>query len=935
MSDIKIASILLVAILICISIGSSAQKLTITDEKFNEHKAAGDKLYQNDEYYEATIEYLKASKLKPNDPHVAYLLGESYRKFFDYDNAELWYKKVHAIPNNPYPYANFYCGLMEKLNGKYLDAEASLSQFMKSFQPKTPEDKLKMSEAEFEYKGCVFAIEQLKKPIKAIGFEPLPVPVNSKFIDYAPMIFFHDSSIVITSSRKDAKGSELNLATGEARSDNFRFEKIGARWDKMHNNDGFDIVNTTKDDGAGELTRDQNKYYYTICDGECAIFVSKKVNGKFSKPEKLNNNINARGYWNAQPTLSPTADTMFFVSKRSGGKGLNDIWMSINKDKSGVKEDWGAAINLVSINTPFNEVSPFWDDHTNTIYFASDGHAGFGGLDIYAAVGSKRDSIVNLGLPYNSNRDDFYYNLGKEKGYLSSNRKGGLGHHDVYWFNIHPKESIIGEANKEQFADAESITSTGKIMFNDTQTPANGISVYLKDDQGNVLKEAITDASGEFKFSDLPADKSYKVVISENDPRLLTKVDYQVAKRATPATPTPSVATGTAPIQQSPTTSVPNTPKAAPKATPTPTPTPKSETEAATTPKLAANKAPAAEVASPKAEFQNPASVSNQVVADPEVEAAPAAKPTTAKKAPTKKEKPRVSEEYENTEPTAVAPKKNYSVQGFSVKPSSKKPSKFNFENIYFDFNSNELTNAGRKAMDDLVSFYGSNKEIQIEIKAYSDGYGDPTYNKQLAEQRGRACFDYLAARGVDQTNILLIPVGADNFVGGNFSYIGRQLNRRVEFNIVGGKGSYQTSYMTYVVEPKLTIFSISKMFGMTQRELKEVNGIDTDDLKAYSTIRVKRGNETSTIAPITLQHLKEGVQEFKFQNMQFVPAGKSSGFEASQAFISSDNMYVVQPSETLFSIAKRNGMSVEELMQINELTDNNIRVGQKLKIRN
>ncbi|TAG52560.1 MAG: hypothetical protein EAZ27_12125, partial [Cytophagales bacterium] len=517
----------------------SQAKMSLTDTKFKEHKEAGDKYFNDDEFYLAAMEYHKAEKLKPTDHYVLWRLAESYRKYQDYDDAEVWYAKLCATPDNSYPLALFQLGLMQKTNSKYIDAENTLSSFIKNFKPITEEDKLELKEAEFEYKGCVYALDLLRKPVKQNNFKLLPAPLNSKSVDYAPMIFFHDSSIVITSQRSDAKGSEMNLATGEARSDNFRFEKTGNKWLRHHNDDNFDIVNTPKDDGAGELTHDHSKYYYTICDPECDIFVSKKVAGKFTKPLKLNKNINIPNYWNAQPTVSPTADTMFFVSKRPNGKAIqpnkqydHDIWMSINKDKTGATEDWGTAVNLTNINTPYIEIAPFWDDHTNTIYFASNGHVGFGGWDIYQAKGKNRDSIVNLGMPFNSARDDFYFTLGKEKGYLVSNRVGGIGKDDIYSFDINVKESTIGDIPKDSFANAESVSSVGRIILNDSQQPVADLPVFLKDENGNTVREGRTNNNGEFKFENLPPDKNYKITMNENDPRLKTNVNYEVQKKA-------------------------------------------------------------------------------------------------------------------------------------------------------------------------------------------------------------------------------------------------------------------------------------------------------------------------------------------------------------------------------------------------------------------
>jgi outer membrane protein OmpA-like peptidoglycan-associated protein/LysM repeat protein/5-hydroxyisourate hydrolase-like protein (transthyretin family) len=1120
----KITTAFAVSLLLVVHI-STAQKLSITDEKFKEHKEAGDKYFEDEEFYLAAQEYHKAEKLKPTDHYTLWKLAESYRLYQDYDDAELWYEKLGAHPDHNYPLAPFWLGLMEKTQGKYIEAEVTLSSFVKTFQVKTEEDKIKLKEAEFEYKGCVFALEQLKKPVRDHKVTLLPSPVNSKATDYAPMIFFHDTSIVITSARADAKGTEMNMATGEARSDNFRFEKNGEKWVRHHNDDNFDIVNTPKDDGAGELTHDHSKYYYTICDPECGIFVSKKVNGKFTKPVKLNKNVNANGYWNAQPTVSPTADTMFFVSKRPGGKGQHDIWMTVNKDKTGAAEDWGPALNMVSINTPYVEITPFWDDHTNTIYFASNGHEGFGGWDIYVAKGAKRDSIVNLGLPFNSSRDDFYFTQGKEKGYLVSNRDGGIGKDDIYTFDIHAKESEVGAIPKDSFSDAKSVASVGRIIIGDNQQPVANLPVYLKNDSGVVIKEARTNANGEFKFENLPPDKNFKIVINESDPRIKTQINYQVEKKPGAATP---ITSGTANTSSNNTTMTKGTGKVISNATKKPVANvpinminAKGETVKSTktnangqfsvaglpsgttykaklataNPSLALSSAfkqepiaitsttetstatnntgevtgkgkvvnsatntPASEVpvlitnskeetvkkvstnnegqffvaglpggttydaklkdpdpnlsvtSSFKQEGGNgdninaktpikepvasnikstettktttepvannttstpnetktttttnttsttePAANSNTPENNKPINTEPAvvttttptenttatSEPKTTAKPKVKKEpveEPVVSIPSENTSSRKIATPgtKSKIVIEHKIKSSNRKPSKTLFENVYFDFNSVELTASAKKAIDNLIIYYGNNKEIQIEIKSYSDGFGKPEYNKQLANERGQSCYDYLSGRGVDQTALLLSPLGEGNPVANNNSFAGRQLNRRVEFSIVGAKDAYQPEAMAYVIEPHMTIFSIAKKFGMTMVELKEMNGgIDPADLKAYSTIRVKRSQDAANIAPESIDYVNSGTQEYKFINMKFVPVGsETGGITSTQEAASDDASYTVQPQETLFSIAKRNGLSVDQLMQLNGLADNNIHVGQKLRIK-
>ena len=131
-----------------------------------------------------------------------------------------------------------------------------------------------------------------------------------------------------------------------------------------------------------------------------------------------------------------------------------------------------------------------------------------------------------------------------------------------------------------------------------------------------------------------------------------------------------------------------------------------------------------------------------------------------------------------------------------------------------------------------------------------------------------------------------------------------------------------------------MTVFSIAKKFGMSIAELREMNGgIDPADLKAYSTIRVKRSTDGAKIAPQSIDYVNSGTQEYKFVNMQFVPVDQSSSSTTSSVAASEDE-YTVQAQETLYSIAKKNGISVEKLIELNGLSDNTIKIGQRLRTK-
>lgn len=166
----------------------------------------------------------------------------------------------------------------------------------------------------------------------------------------------------------------------------------------------------------------------------------------------------------AHPTLSPDGQTLFFVSDREeGGIGGLDIWKSLRN----VDGSWGPAQNLGAIvNSKGDEMFPYVRQD-GTLYFSSNGHRGFGGLDIFKATEREdgRYDVVNMGLPINSTGDDFgiAFMGNAEEGLFSSNRGNAKGYDDIYSFYLPPViltiESRVGQSGKKAFASANASPS--------------------------------------------------------------------------------------------------------------------------------------------------------------------------------------------------------------------------------------------------------------------------------------------------------------------------------------------------------------------------------------------------------------------------------------------------------------------------------------------
>lgn len=343
------------------------------------------------------------------DPY--FKLGQINEAARNQENATKFYKKaIELRPNDPIlTQAYTYIGTRLLKVGDYTQAKEYLSFSIKN----VPQNSPLMKQLTRQLEQCKFGEEAKKFPLTIIASE-MSTNINFKENQYFPVLTADNETIIFTAF---SKGGDENLYTSRLSNGNWSApESIS------------DKINTTANEGTCSISADGRTLVFTSCDGKnslgsCDLYISKKVGEAWTAPENIGGNINSP-FWEAQPSLSNDGRVLYFSSDRQGGFGRKDLWVSELRDN----KTWSKAINMGDlINTANDEISPFIHANGHSLFFASDGHLGMGGLDLFMTeskigVYSKPE---NLGFPINTHEDQvaLFISADGSKGYYSSNVK--------------------------------------------------------------------------------------------------------------------------------------------------------------------------------------------------------------------------------------------------------------------------------------------------------------------------------------------------------------------------------------------------------------------------------------------------------------------------------------------------------------------------------
>ena len=264
-----------------------------------------------------------------------------------------------------------------------------------------------------------------------IKIQNMGATVNSLYADYSPVLSADQQTLFFTSRREGSTGG-LKDEDGNFMEDIYRSTKTSTGWSNAVNIGA--PINTESNEASVGISPDgQTILIYKDDNGDGNIY-STTLNGDiWGTPIKLNDHINTK-YWEPSAAFSADGNTLYFVSNKPGGFGGRDLYIS----KKTPEGDWAKAVNMGStINTPYDEDSPFMHADGVTLSFSSNGHNTMGGFDVFNSILSKDSvwsEVMNIGYPINTTDDDVFYVISPDglNAYFSSFREGGFGEKDNY-----------------------------------------------------------------------------------------------------------------------------------------------------------------------------------------------------------------------------------------------------------------------------------------------------------------------------------------------------------------------------------------------------------------------------------------------------------------------------------------------------------------------
>lgn len=448
-------------------------------------------------YRKALSIYRDILKAKPDDSNVYFQMGKCYLSLNYKDSAIYFFEKAilnidQESKENSYKSSKapaislFFLGKTYHLANKFEKSNTTLTRFSTDFPDIAKTYKTEIKRIKFyNQNGAILVQHPIKIEITNLGRN-----INTVYNEHSPTISADESELIFTSRRQGTQESKL-LPDGQY-DENLYYsqQEKEEQWSPATYIKA--PINTTVHDASIALSADgQTMLLYRDDDGNGNLYITSKLGNEWAIPQKLDNNINSK-FKETQATITSDKQTIYFTSNRPGGYGGLDIY----KSKLLPNGIWSIPENLgKTINSEYDEESPFMHPDGVTLFFSSRGHNTMGGYDIFFSTLDKENDTwsepMNIGYPINSSSDDLYYvpTTDGKKAYLTSERFGSIGRADIF------KVSLSEEQEKPL------IVMKGTVHTTDGDVPKNMVINVNDKSTGKLVGQYRPNSStGKFLF---------------------------------------------------------------------------------------------------------------------------------------------------------------------------------------------------------------------------------------------------------------------------------------------------------------------------------------------------------------------------------------------------------------------------------------------------
>ena len=450
--------------------------------------STANKFFENENFRASIPFYEQVLAKEPDNALALFRAGISYMSF-DKEKASDYIYKAQRLKPKVSKDVEYWLGRVDHINYNFDDAITHYQSYATTLKKKNDPRK-----------------EEIAQRIQ-----------HSIASEHSPVISADDKVLLYTSRGSNVTNADSKkgvAADGEYFEDIFESKRLGDdQWDTPRSLSG--VLNGKGHDASIQVFDNDTKMLMYRQDEDGDIFFAEKSGGDWSEPKKLNKNINTKRF-QSDAFITPDGKTLYFSTSEFSENNTLDIYYSTRPDGG----DWGTPQSLGNtVNTSFDDDSPFLSRDGKTLFFSSRGHDTMGGYDIFRSTwdeSAKRWSKpVNMGYPVNTPDDDTYYRLSPDGSYayLSSYRIGGYGEKDIYTINYIKNATIKGRV----FAIMDSSAVPGaELVFNSQSADKKAIS----------FRDVTKPDSGSYSVNVL-SGRAYQVNISK-DGKLITTEAFEV-----------------------------------------------------------------------------------------------------------------------------------------------------------------------------------------------------------------------------------------------------------------------------------------------------------------------------------------------------------------------------------------------------------------------